>query len=319
MTHNRFAIIDWLLSRSIPTDTKQPTSVKAWKSMHDKEISLWPETADRAIAGGFLADCTAYAFAGGYHSALQQVIPSLPPDAFPALCVSEKGGGHPRMIKSRLKQTRQPEGSQSLWKLDGRKQFVTGAAEADLYLVAASTGTGDNGRNNIRLVRIDAGEPGVTVERMPDLPFIPEIGHGVLWLKEVDVQETQFLPGDGYTEYIKPFRTIEDIHISAAILGYFFRIATRFDWPMKQKEQILSLVVTMRTLAMSDPSDPGGHIVLGGILQMMDHLMVGLEPFWEKVEKNERDAWHRDKALMNFSKTVRSKRLASAWAHYGSP
>jgi len=317
MAHNRLEIIDWLLRHSVSTQPVHPSSVREWKSIYDNEMGQWPETADRAVAAGFLADRVAYAFAGGYHSALQRLIPSIPVNAFPALCVSEKGGGHPGMIKTRLEKKYPVESGKPSWKLSGIKQFVTGAAEADLYLVAASTGAGEDGRNNIRLVQLRAGDPGATVEQLPALSFIPEIGHGVLQLKDVDIQETQFLPGDGYTEYVKPFRTMEDLHISAAILGYLFRTATRFDWPLSQKEQILGLFVAMRALTMDDPSAPGVHIALGGIYQLMDHLMTALEPSWESVDAGERKAWERDKTLMSFSKAVKTKRLASAWAQYG--
>lgn len=317
MTHYDLEIVDWLVGHSVPLLPDRPYSVKEWKSLHEGEIGQWPESADRAIAGGFLAHRVAHAFAGGYHSALQRLVPTIPPAAFPALCVSEKGGGHPRMIKARLEKNRKDKEGSPAWKLNGRKQFVTGAAEADVYLVAASTGIGDNGKNIIRLVRVNAGVPGATIEEMPALSFIPEIKHGVLWLKDVDVPETQFLPGDGYTEYIKPFSIMEDLHISAALLGYFFRTATRFDWPITHKEQILGLAAAMRTLAMCDPSAPGVHIALGGIYQLLDHLMTGLEPYWQTVGTDEGEAWERDKTLMNFSQAVKVKRLAAAWAKFG--
>jgi len=102
MPENPLAIIDWLVSQPAPADAAQPPTIKAWKSRHDKELAPWIDTPDRAVAGGFLADRVAYAFANGYHSALLGLVPSLSPDAFPALCITEEGGGHPRMIKSRL-------------------------------------------------------------------------------------------------------------------------------------------------------------------------------------------------------------------------
>jgi len=316
MPENPLAIIDWLVSQPAPADAAQPPTIKAWKSRHDKELAPWIDTPDRAVAGGFLADRVAYAFANGYHSALLRLVPSLAPDAFPALCITEEGGGHPRMIKSRLAPI-DPDGADpAKWRLNGRKQFITGAAEADVYFVAASTGTDESRQNNIRLVRINSDEAGVSVELMPDLPFIPEVSHGVLWMKDIPVQASQMLPGDGYLRYIKPFRTIEDLHVSSAVLGYFFRIATQFDWPRPQKQEILSLIVAMRTLAMGDPLDTGVHIALGGALQMMDRLTAGLDLLWEKVDAPVREAWERDRTLLGIAKKVRTARLASAWDHY---
>ena len=66
---------------------------------------------------------------------------------------------------------------------------------------------------------------------MTGLPFVPEISHGTVAFSDVPVDSGSILPGDGYSEYIKPFRTIEDLHVFAAILGFIFRIACLFRWP----------------------------------------------------------------------------------------
>jgi hypothetical protein len=41
------------------------------------------------------------------------------------------------------------------------------------------------------------------------------------------------LPGDGYDRYLKPFRSIEDIHIQAATLAWVLREARARRWPLE--------------------------------------------------------------------------------------
>ena len=39
--------------------------------------------------------------------------------------------------------------------------------------------------------------------------FVPEISHAEVELDRVKVSDADVLPGDGYDDYLKPFRTIE--------------------------------------------------------------------------------------------------------------
>ena len=47
-----------------------------------------------------------------------------------------------------------------------------------------------------------------------------EIPHAEVGLDRVRVEASAVLPGDGYADYVKPFRTIEDAHVHCALLGY---------------------------------------------------------------------------------------------------
>ena len=312
-------IIDWLLSEGKSTATIAPKTHPDFNSfsraLYTKSGS-WPTPVEKAVAGGFIADCVAFAFAAGYCSALQRLVPALPENAVTCFCISEEGGGHPRAIKSRLAPSPNDAGGQKTFTLNGQKKFITCAMEADLFLVAASDGIKDDGKNSIRMIKIDGKMPGINIVPMKHLHLVPEISHCELTFTDVTIFETDLLPGDGYTDYIKPFRTVEDLHISAGILGYLFRNACRYGWDRGIKENILGRIVSVQALASASPSAPAVHIVTGDVLEQINELFKRLEPLWEKVGGKEKEAWDRDKILMNIADKARSRRLQTAWEFY---
>jgi alkylation response protein AidB-like acyl-CoA dehydrogenase len=264
-----------------------------------------------AIAGGFLADCPAYAFAAGYWAALYRLLPNLPKTPVPALCISEKQGPHPAKIKCRLERTADQ------WQLDGKKHFVTCGQEADLLLVAASIGTDPDGKNMLRLVRVEKDQNGIAVKPLDKpLAILPEIGHGVVVFSAVAVSTEDILPGDGYRAYIKPFRTIEDLHVIAAILGYLLRVGLRCDWARPAQAQLLALLLTTRTIARADFTAPEIHIATGGAIAALQLLLENLESGWDRVDPRTRSAWRRDRAVLDIAADARQKRLAAAWKQF---
>ena len=144
-------ILDWLFERRGHIDTACLDSVTAWKKVFDEASVGWDVPADRAVIGGFLADRTAYAFAAGYESGLRRLVPALPERAIVSFCVTEEKGGHPSTIRTTLKE----EGTGNSFSLTGGKKFITMANEADLLLVAASTGLAPDGKNSIRMALIE--------------------------------------------------------------------------------------------------------------------------------------------------------------------
>lgn len=314
MTENQLRFIEQLLSTKPWKEESRFNTFDDWKKLFFREISLLDKPIDMAVAGGFYADRVSFAFAAGYHSALQKLVPDLPEGTIISLCVTEKDGGHPRAIKSKLEPVKNHGALE--WTLNGRKQFVTCAAEAELLLVAASKGMDSNGKNQLTLVLLERSMPGLEIEVMEDLPFVPEISHGIIHLNDVIVENSKILPGDGYTSYIKPFRTLEDLHVNAAILGYLFRVSLQFNWPKEKGEQILSLISSAIALAGCNPSLPMVHIVLGGLLTQAKQLIIDIEPLWDNVDHKIKTAWERDKALMNIAEKARTSRLHTAWSHY---
>jgi len=283
-------------------------SVRAWWDGHLARTSVLGSTIDRAILGGFLADRVGFAFAAGYEAALRALVPSLRDEVLVALCATESGGAHPRAMRTSLV----PEADGG-FRLEGHKVFVTLATECQVLLVVASTGTGPEGRNRLVLVRVPADAPGVTLTRMPDTPFVPEIPHAELKLEAVRVSAEDVLEGDGYARYVKPFRTVEDLHVHGALLGYVLGVANRFGWPQARREQLLFLISGLRGLATTPADDPGVHVALGGAISLARRLLDECQEHWATVAPDIRAAWERDARLLHVAERARSQRLVRAW------
>ncbi len=309
---SNISILDWLFEHQGHIDSTGLESVRAWKKIFDVASSGWDAPVDRAVIGGFLADRTAYAFAAGYESGLRRLVPTLPDRAIVSFCVTEDKGGHPSSIQSTLNEP----GPSNSWTLNGSKKFITMANEAELLLVAASTGATPDGKNRIRMALVDRNAPGVTVSVMTGLPFLPEISHGTVAFSDVPVEAGYILPGDGYSGYIRPFRTIEDLHVFAAIAGFFFRIASLYRWPRPVMEQTTGLIVCARTLALDNPSSPAVHIALGGLHRQITALLESSSGYWDLVDEKTRAGWERDRALLKVAETARTKRLETAWSRF---
>jgi alkylation response protein AidB-like acyl-CoA dehydrogenase len=260
---------------------------------------------DHALAEAVAATTVAAAFLAGYRAALRALVPSLPPGARTCLCASEEGGAHPRAIRTTLT----PVGNG--WQLDGRKKFVTGGPLADSFLVVASTGTDAQGRPMLRVARVQAGRAGVTLHPMGDLPFVPEIPHAEVSFDHVEVDEV--LPGDGYTGYLKPFRTVEDCHVFAAVLAHLFGTATRLDWPHELRQRLLATLVALRSLALADPRSPDTHLALAGALDLGRQVVAKATTLLETADPDLRARWQRDLPLLMVAQRAREARAAAAW------
>jgi acyl-CoA dehydrogenase len=315
-TETDLHIIDWLLSSGKSVLSKTHADFNVFREAFSTMAGSWEAPVDRAIAGGFTADCFAYAFSAGYCSALQRLVPTLPQNIIACFCITEEGGGHPRAITSQLMPSGNDENGGRTFTLNGHKKYITCATEADRFLVAASEMIRDDGKNSIRIISIDAKAPGIRIMPMQDLRLVPEISHAEVAFTDVAVSEADLLPGDGYTDYIRPFRTIEDLHVSAAVLGYVFSKSCQYDWDRSVRESILGRIVSVRCLALSRPDAPAVHIVMADALNRIKELFERLEPLWETVGGAAKQAWDRDKILMNIADKARNQRLRTAWQFY---
>ena len=294
------AVLQAVLAAAPPTPF---SSVEAFRVEWHARRGAWPLPVDQAILGGALADRLGYAFAAGYAAALARLVPELGATVA-CLCVTEAGGAHPRAIQTALT----PVGTGFV--LTGRKQWATLAGVSDVLLVAASRGR-DGDRNDIVLVRVSADTSGVSLLPMPATPFSPEIPHYEVALDAVPVGVDDVLPGDGYARYIKPFRTVEDIHVCAAAVAHLVVVARGAAWPPALVSRLLSLLVGFRTLALADPEDAGVHVALAGSLATLREVLRDCP--WESVEPEIAARWHRDAPLLGIAERARVARFERAW------
>ncbi len=273
-----------------------PSSLDAFWSATTAARERFDRPVERALVSALQADRLAHAFAAGYQAALSALFPSLTRHARAALCATEAGGGHPRELHTTLSEGR----------VTGNKLFVTGAQLAEQLYVVASSGERD-GKKLLRVARVAPGAPGVALTPMPELPFVPELPHAQVTF--TDAASAEVLEGDGWERYLKPFRTLEDVHVHAALLGYLVGAGRRSGWRL---ERLCALSTTACALAARDPSDPATHVALAGFIEETRALVATLD--LAALPAPERERWERDRPLLDVAGRVRQKRLERALA-----
>jgi hypothetical protein len=149
--------------------------------------------------------------------------------------------------------------------------------------------------------------------------MVPEMPHGQVRFEAVSLAHDALWPGDGYAAAIKPFRTLEDLHVTGAFLGWLFAVGRRFGWPASIRETMVSLMVTVRSLALAPPLEPHVHLALGGLLAQMRVLLDEIDPLWQRVDPQVREWWLRDRKVLEIADALRQRRLESARSHYRCP
>ena len=267
---------------------------------------------DRSLWAGVHADRVAYAFVGAYSAALAQLVAGLPSARpFPTrmcMAATEKGGGHPKAIETRLTDLT----------LNGEKTFATQASAAEELLVVASRGEDESGQNRLAIVRVSAKAPGVTITNKPEMAFAPELSHAIVRLENVKVAEADVLPGDGYSTYLKPFRTIEDTQVLAATLGYAIGVVRTYALDTGLLSELLAHGELVVTLGARPPADPLTHVLLAGAFAGARRLTIALSAaFTAKDDSEERARWERDQPMLGVAGNVRAQRTASAFKTLG--
>jgi hypothetical protein len=253
------------------------------------------------------------AFAAGYSAALQHLVPDaiLPC----ALCVTEADGNHPRAIQTCLATAEPGSG----YTLDGVKTFVTFGNMAKTLIVAARAGGQSGGKPELVVVRIPADREGVSLKELPPIAFVPEIPHARVAFHHVVVHAGERMNGDGYLDYVKPFRTVEDIHVFGTTAAYLLGLAQRTEGPPELIAELAAAIVTLDRLCEAPPLDPHVHVALHGLSEGLARLFdaTGLARVWEGAPPAERSRWERDRKLLQVAQTARDARFRKAASQLG--
>lgn len=269
---------------------------------------------EAAVTVASRVDRLGLAFAAGYSAALQTLVPDV---ALPcALCVTEAGGTHPRAIEASLRATEDGSG----YTLDGTKTFVTFGNLARTLIIAARVGEQAGGRPDLAVVRIPADRDGVSLQALPPTPFVPEVPHSRVDLQGVSVAAAERLGGDGYLEYVKPFRTVEDIHVYASAAAYFLGLGKRTRASRDFLAELVEVLVTLERLRESAPLDSIVHIAVHGVGRHLDRLVnsAAFSEVWNAAPAEERERWERDRRLLEVAGAARGARFSkAAERHWG--
>jgi len=279
-----------------------PEVWEAYRS--ERAANASPFTAAVIVASQ--VDRLGFAFAVGYPAALEHMIGEV---GLPcALCVTEANGNSPRAIESTLA----PKGDG--YELRGTKTFVTFGSHAETLIIAARVGEKPDGRPDLAVVQIPSNRKGVVLQELPEMPFVPEVPHTSVRFEGVEVRQDERLPGDGYLNYVKPFRTIEDIHVVGATLGYLVGLARRTGASAALIAELSADLVALDALRDGAPLDPRVHVALHGVYQHMTRLVVREEfaRLLECAPNDERERWERDRALLRVASKARAARFERA-------
>ena len=282
------------------------SSMSEWFSHFNEYKNHLSSPLDQAILGGRLSNNMGFAFSAGYQSAIQSLF-APKHQKLASLCISEPQGNHPRAIQSTLIKHGQN------WHLNGSKSFITGATEAEILYVAVTTGLNTDNRPIIKMLALPANQPGIHISNMPPLPFIPEISHGTATFTQVRLDSEQILDGDGYSKFVKPFRTYEDIHVLAAVIGYRIGEAIDSNWTYDCIEEHLSLLASLRSLRPNEFSQTSSHLILAGCRSQLKKLIQQTDEQFELNNAEGYKNWKRDKALLDIASKAHKLRTNRAW------
>lgn len=284
-------------------------NVADWWPRHRAIAAEHPDTMQQAIVGGFVADRVGWAFASGYQAALHALFPDAPADRICALCVTEAEGNSPKAIRSTLRR------NGAGWSLSGAKRWTTLGPDGALFFVAARDEAASGARPSIRIARVPSNAAGLRIEHMPPTRFVPEVPHAQLKFENLQLGEASILPGDGFDQYVKPFRTVEDIHVQAAVLAYLMREAQRLSWPQHWIERLSALLAALSKLSDMPPTNAETHIALAGALAIGAGLIDESEAFWNAAAADAAATrWRRDRELLKVAGEARARRARSAWS-----
>lgn len=307
-------LLGMVYRREIPQLNPQQ-DVSAWINQSAEAMAAWQQPIHQAIMGGWYSDRVAYAFLAGYQSALRARFKIAPKRGLLAFCVSEKGGARPTAFET-IGELDSQTGDVTL---SGRKTFVTCAGQAQWLLVAYKAGLQNNGLPLINIGLLPSDGSGVSIESMPDMPFMPEIKRGTLNLQNAEVQKERVLKGDCYLNYAKPFSASEGNYILSSVLAYLLNVSCRYAWPGDQVDELVSLLVATVAIAERDPLANQTLIISNGIRQSLKTLHQNIKPLWQQVEEQEKQRWLRDGGVLFASDKAHQIRIKKARADFQKP
>ena len=150
-----------------------------------------------------------------------------------ALAATESGGVHPRAIATRLAGGRL-DGARAL-RHPGRRLPGGGGHRQR---------GGGEGRNRLAAVLVLLDRAGVSLEPLPPTAFAPEVPHAAISFRAVAVSRRS--PRRLRRPTSLPFRTVEDIHVMAAIPAWLAAVFTRTPAGTAHVEELAALAAAGR-------------------------------------------------------------------------
>ncbi|MFT0213851.1 acyl-CoA dehydrogenase [Pseudomonas sp. F1_0610] len=273
---------------------KQP--LPAWFNQLKDLVSL-DTPFDFSVLGGRAALNPSYAFFAGYQAALHDLLPDAP-DGIGAFCISEERKVQPSELNTRLDQG----------KVTGFKDFATCATFASWFIVLARIEQKEQ-PVQLEACLIAKEAKNLVVTELPALSFLPDISHGKITLSDTPALR---LPGDGWDDYAKRFRILEDAYVLAALSGWLYSCAIEEKWPHTLITSLTGILACIRQALSIPTNEPSMHLLLESGFMQFEDLAFELVSTMHKVQSPHLADWKRDREILNLSRYPRHKRLSNA-------
>lgn len=274
-------------------------------------------SVSRAVRAGARADRLGYAFVGGYFAAMD-ALGGREGDRRTCLAATEVGGVHPRAIDATVAH----RAGMGLT-LRGEKTFVTLATDAHDLLVIARSEADDApmelGRRRLVALRVPADRDGVRIEARPPTSFAPEVPHAKVFFEDVAIDPVEILPGHGWDDWLKPFRTVEDVHVLAASAGHLLAVARTGEVAQLVAAELAAVIAAASAVERDGWASVGGHLALEGAFALARSAFSRLTAALPEEMEKERRRLERDAALLLVAETARARRFEQALARATTP
>ncbi len=287
--------------RIIQTQLKQPqfdsfTEFAQAALAQDKVNSL-----QGTLSVSLRATSIGQAFSIAYRSALQALLPSLNPQQWAAMCVTEVKGNHPKQLETYVT----ADGV-----VTGHKSFVTMGGHAQQLIVVAKTdGSQVNqvDRPTLKAVLLQQSAKGIQIHALDNIKLVPDVPHASMTL---DDAQGVILPGDGHTDYSKRFRYLEDIHVLISFVALILSTSVRYGLPSKITEQCILLTSALVSQKLLD--EPWQHLHLSEAFKNFEMIVLAFEENFEQLPVTFKADWLRDKKLFSLANKARQVRAEKA-------
>ncbi|MEM7017136.1 MAG: acyl-CoA dehydrogenase family protein, partial [Pseudomonadota bacterium] len=239
---------------------------------------------------------------------IRRLFPTTPTDAVTAFCVSEARGPHPRYINTAI------SGTEGQWKITGEKMWGTMAPAANMIYVAVKTGESD-GQNQLSMVSVDPRQSSVT-----QLPLPPERNAGPVPICDLQFEQTDvtsLFDGDAYTQYIKPFRLIEDVYSTVAMQIALLSLGKAAGLSHAQREDLVALVAQGFVISASAMDNTGDVLLLTSYLRASQNHWKQMAGNWDNASETVRQHWNPKRDILTVASRAREKRRQNAWQSLG--
>ena len=224
-----------------------------------------------------------------------------------AMCATEASGNRPRDIETRIAD----DGPGGVT-VTGRKTWTTlGSACTGLLVVGRVDGGGETDRPALKIAKVDTHGQGVSLVEKPPLEFVPEVPHVAAVFDGAKAEA--LLPGDGYSDFVKPFRTVEDTFIALAVQAWLVREGRARGWPRSFLESLIASQAGLAAVAAQPAGAPATHIALAGALARTNDLYQQADALWAGEQDAAAERWRRDRPLFQVAGKPRALRAQRAW------